>query len=104
MGVGIPYIINSFDYMEGVNGMEGLRLANVTTEYLEAKKAYEHAWQNFNNADPDYMDAAIFELKAAEERMQKIMGEELTSEERMARKPLAFKWLQPQAMGGQAHV
>lgn len=36
----------------------------------ELKEKLRQAEQNFNYADPEYVDAAIYELKAAEERFR----------------------------------
>jgi uncharacterized protein YjbK len=40
------------------------------SEYDIALERYKQAEQNFNYADPDYIDAAIYELKAAEEALK----------------------------------
>lgn len=40
-------------------------------EYLEAQAAYDQAIQNFNNASAEFVDAAIFELNAAVEKLQR---------------------------------
>lgn len=41
----------------------------------ELKQKLEHALQNFNYADENYIDAAIYELNAAEEKFRAMLRE-----------------------------
>ncbi len=41
----------------------------------ELKEKLEHALQNFNYADENYIDAAIYELNAAEEKFRAMIRE-----------------------------
>lgn len=44
-------------------------------EYHLARMKYYQALHNFDNANPEYVDAAIAELKAAETKMDAILRE-----------------------------
>lgn len=47
----------------------------MNNEYNEAKQRLEQAEQNFNYADQNHIDAAVFELMAAEEKWDAIRRE-----------------------------
>ena len=47
----------------------------MTEEYLEAIRAFNHAKANFNNAEPDFFEAANAELTAAQERVDALVKE-----------------------------
>lgn len=48
------------------------------TDYKEAVKQLRIARNHFENADPDYIDAAIYELKMAEARFSAVRKEAIT--------------------------
>ena len=47
----------------------------MTNEYLEALRALNRARENFNNAEPEFFDAANTELTAAMERVNAFVRE-----------------------------
>ena len=48
----------------------------MTSEYRQALDHLRQAQQNFNNADPEYIDAATYQLKAAEELLSVAIKQE----------------------------
>ncbi len=46
-----------------------------TTEYSQARQELQRAWENFNNADENFIDSAIFDLKSAEVKFESLMRE-----------------------------
>lgn len=42
-------------------------------EINQARVDWERAWENFNNADKEFVDAAIWQLQAATERYDALM-------------------------------
>lgn len=51
------------------------------TEFRQALQDLQQARQNFDNADQDYIDVAIFNLAAAESRVNAIRNKSKRSEE-----------------------
>lgn len=49
-------------------------------EYQQLLKEYQQAMNNFNNADADYVEAAIFELRAAELKLEAYLKKEKRKE------------------------
>lgn len=45
------------------------------TEYANALKELQHAWDNFNNATSEYICAAIHHINAVEEKIKALRRE-----------------------------
>lgn len=45
-------------------------------DYLDALDEFNQAKQNFDNAHPDYIDVALYQLRAAEEKLSAILREQ----------------------------
>ncbi|MCL4522269.1 MAG: hypothetical protein M1415_11960 [Firmicutes bacterium] len=45
------------------------------TEFQQAVKAWNEAWAQFNQADEDTLNYAIYQLQAAEEKMAMLLRE-----------------------------
>lgn len=46
-----------------------------TDEYERAREGLRLAWENFDRAEGEYVEVAIYDIKAAEKRMENVLNE-----------------------------
>lgn len=52
----------------------GIEMICLDSDYIQAQREYDKAWENFNNADSEYIEIAIKLLNAATEKLDAVIA------------------------------